>query len=60
MAKRIISDGRTLSVATPDDLALPYWAGVVPLTLAAGAPLPADDLVGAPPPPDYLARRPVR
>ena len=44
----------------PDDLALPYWAGVVPLTLAAGAPLPADDLVGAPPPPDYLARRPVR
>ena len=42
----------------PDDLALPYWAGVLPLALSPGAPLPAEDLAGAPLPPDYLARRP--
>ena len=28
----------------PDDLGLPYWAGVVPLHLTAGDPEPADDL----------------
>jgi nitroimidazol reductase NimA-like FMN-containing flavoprotein (pyridoxamine 5'-phosphate oxidase superfamily) len=32
-----------------DDLALPTWAGVVPLTLAPGAPIPAEN-VSAPPP----------
>lgn len=28
----------------PQDLALPHWAGVVPLSLTAGPPAPADDL----------------
>lgn len=43
-----------------EDTALPHWAGVVPLTLAAGAPEPADDLDAAVPLPPYLAayRRP--
>jgi hypothetical protein len=27
-----------------DDLDLPYWAGVLPLTLVPGTPLPAPDL----------------
>jgi uncharacterized protein len=38
----------------PDDAALPHWAGVVPLTLAAGAPVPAGDLDPATPLPPYL------
>lgn len=37
-----------------DDIALPHWAGVVPLTLAAGAPQPADNLDPAVPLPPYL------
>lgn len=37
-----------------DDLALPYWAGVVPLTLVAGPAEPADDLDPAIPVPAYL------
>ena len=43
-----------------EDTALPHWAGVVPLTLTAGTPLPADDLDPALPVPSYLApyRRP--
>jgi uncharacterized protein len=41
-----------------EDMALPYWAGVVPLTLTAGAPVPADDLDPAVPLPSYL--RPYR
>jgi uncharacterized protein len=42
------------------DAALPYWAGVVPLTLTAGTPVPADDLDAAVPLPPYLKpyRRP--
>jgi uncharacterized protein len=36
------------------DLALPHWAGVVPLTLTAGAPAPADDLGPGVPLPRYL------
>jgi nitroimidazol reductase NimA-like FMN-containing flavoprotein (pyridoxamine 5'-phosphate oxidase superfamily) len=40
----------------PEDLPLPYWAGVVPLTLAAGPPVPADDLDPATPVPPYLTR----
>jgi uncharacterized protein len=36
------------------DLALPHWAGVVPLTLTAGTPVPADDLDPAVPVPSYL------
>jgi uncharacterized protein len=44
----------------PEDLGLPYWAGVVPLRVHAGAPTPADDLDPAIKPPSYLApyRRP--
>lgn len=37
-----------------DDLALPHWAGVVPLSLTAGTPQPADDLDPATPLPAYL------
>jgi uncharacterized protein len=42
------------------DAALPHWAGVVPLTLTAGTPVPADDLDPAVPLPAYLKpyRRP--
>ncbi len=44
----------------PEDLALPHWAGVVPLTLTAGTPEPAADLDPATPLPSYLTpyRRP--
>jgi uncharacterized protein len=38
----------------PEDCALPHWAGVVPLSLAAGAPVPADDLDPTTPLPRYL------
>lgn len=38
----------------PEDHALPHWAGVVPLTLAAGTPEPASDLDPATPLPAYL------
>ncbi|AWL37254.1 MULTISPECIES: pyridoxamine 5'-phosphate oxidase family protein [unclassified Streptomyces] len=38
----------------PSDLALPYWAGVLPLTRGHGAPVPSDDLDPAVPVPDYL------
>jgi uncharacterized protein len=38
-----------------DDLELPHWAGVVPLTLNAGIPVPADDLNPAVKLPSYLA-----
>jgi uncharacterized protein len=43
-----------------EDMTLPYWAGVVPLTLTAGTPVPADDLDPAVPVPPYLTpyRRP--
>jgi uncharacterized protein len=36
------------------DMTLPYWAGIVPLTLTAGTPVPADDLNPAVPLPPYL------
>lgn len=39
----------------PEDLALPYWAGVVPLTRGHAAPEPADDLDPAIAVPAYLA-----
>jgi uncharacterized protein len=46
-------------VDDPQDLPLPYWAGVVPLSLTSGAPVPADDLdPGAPVPPYLRAHRP--
>ncbi|WP_077098848.1 pyridoxamine 5'-phosphate oxidase family protein [Mycobacterium terramassiliense] len=41
-------------VDDPEDAALPHWAGVVPLGLAAGTPVPADDLDPATPLPPYL------
>ena len=41
-------------VDEPEDLGLPYWAGIVPLRLTAGAPVPADDLDPAIPLPSYL------
>ncbi|GAA5181670.1 hypothetical protein GCM10023322_16880 [Rugosimonospora acidiphila] len=40
----------------PDDLGLPYWAGIVPLRSTAGVPVPGDDV--AVPVPGYL--RPAR
>ncbi|MDT5084831.1 MAG: uncharacterized protein QOJ61_1874, partial [Mycobacterium sp.] len=39
----------------PEDTELPYWAGVVPLTLRAGTPIPVDDLDRAIQQPAYLA-----
>ena len=39
-----------------DDLALPHWAGVVPLTVHAGTPVPADDLAAALALPSYLTQ----
>jgi uncharacterized protein len=38
----------------PEDLGLPYWAGMVPLSLTRGTPIPADDLDPAIPLPSYL------
>jgi nitroimidazol reductase NimA-like FMN-containing flavoprotein (pyridoxamine 5'-phosphate oxidase superfamily) len=43
-------------VDDPDDTALPHWAGIVPLTLSAGTPIPASDLDPATAVPDYLLR----
>ncbi|WP_405911839.1 pyridoxamine 5'-phosphate oxidase family protein [Streptomyces sp. NBC_00963] len=40
----------------PEDLSLPYWSGVVPLTRGYGAPVPSDDLDPAIALPDYLDR----
>ena len=41
-------------VDEPEDCALPHWAGVVPLSLTAGTPVPADDLDPTTPVPAYL------
>jgi uncharacterized protein len=41
-------------VDDPEDGALPHWAGVVPLSLTAGTPVPADDLKSGIPVPPYL------
>jgi nitroimidazol reductase NimA-like FMN-containing flavoprotein (pyridoxamine 5'-phosphate oxidase superfamily) len=38
----------------PGDEQLPYWAGVIPLKLTAGVPVPAVDLVAGVKLPDYL------
>jgi uncharacterized protein len=38
----------------PEDMTLPHWAGMVPLSLTAGAPIPADDLRPTTPLPEYL------
>ncbi|ORB86912.1 flavin-nucleotide-binding protein [Mycobacterium kansasii] len=47
-------------VDDPEDRLLPHWAGVIPMSLAAGTPQPADDLDPATPLPQYLTgeRRP--
>jgi uncharacterized protein len=42
-------------VDDPEDRALPHWAGLVPLKLTAGTPVPAGDLDPATPLPSYLA-----
>jgi nitroimidazol reductase NimA-like FMN-containing flavoprotein (pyridoxamine 5'-phosphate oxidase superfamily) len=42
-------------VDDPEDTELPHWAGVLPLTLQAGTPIPADDLDPAIQLPAYLA-----
>ncbi|MFB8028708.1 pyridoxamine 5'-phosphate oxidase family protein [Streptomyces sp. NPDC056465] len=38
----------------PEDLALPHWAGVVPVTRGYAAPVPSDDLDPSVQVPDYL------
>jgi nitroimidazol reductase NimA-like FMN-containing flavoprotein (pyridoxamine 5'-phosphate oxidase superfamily) len=38
----------------PEDTVLPHWAGVLPLTLQPGSPIPAEDLDPAIPLPSYL------
>jgi uncharacterized protein len=42
-------------VDDPEDLTLPHWAGILPLTLQPGPAVPADDLDAAVPLPSYLA-----
>ena len=42
-------------VDDPEDLTLPHWAGILPLTLQPGPAIPADDLDAAVPLPSYLA-----
>jgi nitroimidazol reductase NimA-like FMN-containing flavoprotein (pyridoxamine 5'-phosphate oxidase superfamily) len=42
-------------VDDPEDIALPHWAGILPLRLQPGSPIPADDLDPAIPLPSYLA-----
>lgn len=43
-----------------EDLGLPYWAGVVPLTLGVGEPVPAPDLNGGTPVPEHVRRLDTR
>ena len=45
----------------PEDMDLPVWAGVIPVTTAYGVPIPDDDLAGDPPVPPYATtyRAPV-
>ncbi|MGW8379515.1 pyridoxamine 5'-phosphate oxidase family protein [Streptomyces sp. ODS28] len=40
-----------------EDMDLPYWSGVVPVTRTYGTPVPADDLAPGIPLPAYLADR---
>ncbi|MFJ8675101.1 pyridoxamine 5'-phosphate oxidase family protein [Streptomyces sp. NPDC093589] len=41
----------------PEDLALPYWSGVLPVAPAYGAPIPSDDLAPGTTEPAYLSAR---
>ncbi|QRX90941.1 MULTISPECIES: pyridoxamine 5'-phosphate oxidase family protein [Streptomyces] len=41
----------------PEDLALPHWSGVLPVSPSYGAPIPADDLAPGIPTPDYFSAR---
>lgn len=41
----------------PEDLGLPYWTGVLPVTSGYGTPIPADDLAPGVPVPAYLTAR---
>ncbi|SHN13221.1 pyridoxamine 5'-phosphate oxidase family protein [Streptomyces yunnanensis] len=41
----------------PEDLALPHWSGVLPVSPSYGAPIPADDLAPGIPAPDYFSAR---
>ncbi|MER6049829.1 pyridoxamine 5'-phosphate oxidase family protein [Streptomyces sp. NPDC001793] len=41
----------------PEDLALPHWTGVLPVSPAFGTPIPADDLAPGIPAPAYLSAR---
>lgn len=40
----------------PEDVGLPYWSGVVPVSSTYGTAIPADDLSPGTPLPSYLAR----
>jgi hypothetical protein len=39
----------------PEDMDLPVWAGVIPVTTAYGTPVPDTDLAGEPPVPAYAS-----
>jgi len=41
----------------PEDLDLPHWSGVLPVSPAYGTPIPADDLAPGIPVPGYLTAR---
>ncbi|MFK0294539.1 pyridoxamine 5'-phosphate oxidase family protein [Streptomyces sp. NPDC090442] len=41
----------------PEDLDLPHWSGVLPVSPVYGAPIAADDLAPGIPTPDYLSAR---
>lgn len=42
-------------IEDPEDLALPHWAGVIPVQTGYGPPIPSDDLNSHTPVPDYLS-----
>lgn len=41
------------AIDEPEDMDLPVWAGVIPVTTSYGVPVPEDDLSGDPPVPAY-------